>query len=109
MDKTASRSAVSLFGLLVLALAVWSVDSTPWTAGVSVLLGVASVVLTLVQVTTGSIRWTGWVSGFECAFYLYAAGSMIAYMWPTTRSLLMSYSRSAQVSRQPVPGWNCCS
>jgi hypothetical protein len=80
MDKAASRSALSLFGLLVLALAVWSVDSTPWTAWVSVLLGVPSVVLTLVQVTTGSIRWVGWVSGFECAFYLYAAGSMIAYM-----------------------------
>jgi hypothetical protein len=80
IDGLAGRSAISLFGLLVLVLAVWSVDATPWTAWVSVLLGLPSLVFTIIQLVTGSGTWVGWASGFECAFYLYAAGSMIAYM-----------------------------
>lgn len=80
IDGLAGRSAISLFGLVVLVLAVWSVDSTPWTVWVSVVLGTPSVVFTIIQLITASNTWVGWSSGFECAFYLYAAGSMIAYM-----------------------------
>jgi hypothetical protein len=74
------RNAVSLFGLLVLALAVWSVDSTPWTAWISVVLGVPAAAFTIIQVASGSTHWIGWASGFESAFYFYAASAVLAYM-----------------------------
>ena len=39
-ESRTGTSAVSLFGLLVLALAVWSVETTAWTVWVSIVLGV---------------------------------------------------------------------
>jgi ion channel len=79
-ESRAGTGAVSLFGLLVLALAVWSVEKTSWTIWVSIALGVPSVVFTLCQLMSEAEVWRAWGSGFEAAFYFYAAISLIAYM-----------------------------
>jgi hypothetical protein len=79
-ESRTGTSAVSLFGLLVLALAVWSVETTAWTVWVSILLGVPSVIFTVCQVMSAASVWRAWGSGFEAAFYFYAAGSLITYM-----------------------------
>jgi hypothetical protein len=71
---------VSLFGLLVLALAVWSVETTAWTVWVSIVLGIPAVIFTGCQLVSDAPVWHAWGSAFEAAFYFYAAGSLIAYM-----------------------------
>jgi hypothetical protein len=79
-ESRTGTSAVSLFGLLVLALAVWSVETTAWTVWVSIGLGVPSVIFTVCQLLSEAAVWRAWGSGFEAAFYFYAAFSLIAYM-----------------------------
>ena len=79
-ESRTGTSAVSLFGLLVLALAVWSVETTAWTVWVSIVLGVPAAIFTVCQVISEASIWHAWGSGFEAAFYFYAAGSLIAYM-----------------------------
>jgi hypothetical protein len=79
-DSPTGASAVSVFGLLVLALTVWSVETTAWTVWVSIVLGLPSVAFTVFQVISDAAVWRAWGSGFEAAFYFYAAGSLIAYM-----------------------------
>ncbi len=79
-NSRAGTSAISLFGLLVLALAMWSVETTAWTVWISIALGVPSTVFAVLQVASSSATWQGWGSGFESAFYFYAAGSLIVYM-----------------------------
>jgi len=79
-ESRTGSSAVSLFGLLVLALAVWSVETTAWTVWVSIVLGIPAVIFTLCQIASTADAWHAWGSAFEAAFYFYAAGSLIAYM-----------------------------
>jgi hypothetical protein len=79
-ESRTGTGAVSLFGLLVLALAVWSVERTGWTVWVSIVLGVPSVIFTICQLMSEAAVWRAWGSGFESAFYFYAAFSLIAYM-----------------------------
>lgn len=79
-ESRTGTGAVSLFGLLVLALAVWSVERTGWTVWVSIVLGVPSVIFTICQLMSEAAVWRAWGSGFEAAFYFYAAFSLIAYM-----------------------------
>ena len=79
-ESRTGSSAVSLFGLLVLALAVWSVETTAWTVWVSIALGAPSVAFTACQLGSDAAVWRAWGSAFEAAFYFYAAGSLIAYM-----------------------------
>lgn len=89
----AGKSAVSIFGLLVLALAIWSVHATAWTVWVSVVLGTGSLGFTICQLVSDASVWVGVTSGVEAAFYFYAAGSLIAYMladWRITRDELFA-------------------
>jgi hypothetical protein len=79
-NSRAGTSAISMFGLLVLALAVWSVETTAWTVSISIALGVPATVFAVLQVISSASAWQGWGSGFESAFYFYAAGSLIVYM-----------------------------
>jgi len=79
-ESRTGTSAVSLFGLLVLALAVWSVETTAWTVWVSIVLGIPAVIFAFCQVASSAPAWQAWGSGFEAAFYFYAAGSLITYM-----------------------------
>lgn len=79
-ESRTGTSAVSLFGLLVLVLAVWSVETTAWTVWVSIVLGIPAVIFTGCQVASDAPVWHAWGSAFEAAFYFYAAGSLISYM-----------------------------
>jgi hypothetical protein len=79
-DSQAGIGAVSIFGLAVLAVAIWSVETTAWTVWVSIVLGLPSGVFAIAQIVSSDRVWQGWGSGFEAAFYFYAAGSLIAYM-----------------------------
>ena len=79
-DSRSGTAAISIFGLAVLALAVWSVETTAWTVWVSILLGLPSAAFVLAQIVSPNRIWSGWGSAFEATFYFYAAGSLITYM-----------------------------
>lgn len=76
------RAALSLFSLVVLALAVRAVRATPVLTWVSVLLGVPIVVLTILEAidaSNGTIVF--WSSALHAAFYGYAGFALIRYMF----------------------------
>jgi hypothetical protein len=81
-EQTAGRLVLQLFGLGVLVLAVMAVRSTPALTGVSVLLGVPVVVLTVLE-----LQWQDndvialWSAVLHAAFYAYTAYALIRYMF----------------------------
>ncbi|MCW2540064.1 MAG: Ion transport 2 domain protein [Frankiales bacterium] len=79
-DSRAGSAAISVFGLVVLALAIWSVKTTAWTVWVSIVLGVPAAAFAILQMISAANVWVGIGSSFEAGFYFYAAGSLIAYM-----------------------------
>jgi hypothetical protein len=82
MDGPAGRAAVSLFGLLVLVLAVWTVRTTPALTWVSVLLGIPVVILTILEaMEPGSTEILLASSVLHAAFYLYTTSGLIRYMF----------------------------
>lgn len=81
MERSAAgRAAFAIFGIMVLSLAVLVVRTTPFLSWVSVLIAAPATVLLAAQVFSGSEVLFAWSSGFEALLYLYAAGSMTAYM-----------------------------
>ena len=81
MESTyAGRSAFALFGLLVLGLTLVALRVTPSLTWVAVLLALPAALLLLVSVFSGSQDLFVWSAGFEAVVYVYAAGSMLAYM-----------------------------
>jgi hypothetical protein len=74
------RALFSVFGVLVLALVLLAVRSTPALWWVSVLLGAPALVLLLIQAITRDDALLPYSSAFETVLYLYAAGALIAYM-----------------------------
>jgi Ion channel len=74
------RALFGLFGLLVLALALWVVRSGPWLTWLAVTLAVPVVVLSLAMVVSPSAEIAIATAALEAVFYFYAAGSLIAYM-----------------------------
>lgn len=81
MERSAAgRAAFAIFGIMVLSLAVLVVRTTPFLSWVSVLIAAPATVLLTAQVFSGSEVLFAWSSGFEALLYLYAAGSMTAYM-----------------------------
>jgi hypothetical protein len=81
MESTyAGRAAFSLFGLLVLALAVLALRATPFLTWVAVPIALPSAVLLIVTVFNGNERLYVWSAGFEMVVYFYAAVSLLAYM-----------------------------
>jgi len=79
-DSGTGRAAYSIFGLLVLALAVRALRATPATTWVGVLLAVPAAGILLTTIVTGRAGLFAWSSGFEAALYLYAGTSMLFYM-----------------------------
>lgn len=79
-DVPAGHAAFSIFGIMVLALAVIAIRSTPFLSWVSMLIAAPAVALLLVQVSVESPTLFAWSSGFEAVLYFYAATSMLAYM-----------------------------
>jgi hypothetical protein len=81
-EHTAGRVLLQLFGLGVLVLAVMAVRSTPAVTGVSVLLGVPVVVLTVLELTWQENHAVAlWSASLHAAFYGYTAYALIRYMF----------------------------
>src|SRR4051812_2278615 len=76
----AGRALFSLFGIVVMALVVLAVRSSPALTWVSLLLGVPAGILLLIQAISGSDTLLPYSSALEAVLYLYAAGALIAYM-----------------------------
>jgi hypothetical protein len=74
------RALFSLFGIVVLALVVLTVRSSPAVSWVSLLLGVPAAVLLLIQAVTADDALLPYSSALEAVLYFYAAAALIAYM-----------------------------
>lgn len=74
------RALFGAFGLLVLGLALWVVRRSPWLTWLGMLLALPVVVLSVVMAFAPHPELTVWTAALESVFYLYATGSLIAYM-----------------------------
>jgi hypothetical protein len=82
MDGPPGRAALSLFGLVVLVLAVWTLRTTPALTWVSVLLGIPVVILTVLEALDPDNQTVVlWSSLLHAAFYLYTTYGLIRYMF----------------------------
>jgi hypothetical protein len=83
MDESGiGRTLLSLFGLVVLFLAVRAVRATPALTWFAILLGLPVVVLTILEAiapTNGAVVL--WSSGLHAAFYFYTSFALIRYMF----------------------------
>ena len=79
-ESFAGRQLFALFGLLVLALAVFAVRRTPALTWVATLLALPATGLLVVQVFLGDEGLAPWASAFEAVLYAYAAQAMLRYM-----------------------------
>jgi hypothetical protein len=76
------RALFSLFGLVVLALAVVAVRSTPALTWVSLTIGLPVVVLTVLEaVNPGNTTISLWSGVLHALFYFYTTYGLIAYMF----------------------------
>lgn len=76
------RTVVSVFGLVVLGLAVAAVDRTPSTRWVAISLGTPVLAMTAGEAVWGDIGWVALVSAITHAiFYFYTAVSLLRYMF----------------------------
>ncbi len=84
-DNAAGRTLIGVFGVLVLAVAVYAVRATPALTWVAVGLGVPVVVLTVLEAvferTNQIILWSAL---FHAAFYAYLAYGLIRYLFEDT-------------------------
>jgi hypothetical protein len=74
------RSLFSVFGILILALVVLAVRSTPSFTWFAFLLGVPATVLLLIQAVTQDDALLPYSSALEAVLYFYAAYALIRYM-----------------------------
>lgn len=79
-DTALGRSLFSVVGIVVLALAVWSVDHSPAATWVSIVLAVPATALLILYAVTDAAALVPWTEALLAALYLYAAGALIAYM-----------------------------
>ncbi len=75
------RAAFSVFGVLVLALAVLAVRRTPSITWISAALAVPAVVLLAAQIFSTASWLLPWSAAFEALLYFYAGVSLIRYMF----------------------------
>lgn len=75
-----SRALFGAFGLLVLGATLYVVRRGPWLMGLGLILAVPVVVLAILQTIAPDPRRMAMAAGLEAIFYLYATGSLIAYM-----------------------------
>lgn len=80
------RALFSLFGLLVLVLAVLAVQRTPALSWVSLLIGMPVVVLTILEVMeSDNASIALWSNVLLALFYFYTAYALIKYMFADSR------------------------
>lgn len=79
------RAIISAFGAAVLMLVVWAVIRSPAANSIAWVMAVPAFLLTVsAAVFPSNQTLLGWSSLFEGLFYMFAAGSMIAYMMEDT-------------------------
>ena len=83
MEESGPRRALfSIFGLIVLVLAVLAVRRTPALNWVALLIGVPVVVLTIFEtVQSDNTTISLWSNVFHALFYFYTAYGLISYMF----------------------------
>jgi len=74
------RAIFGVFGLVVLAVALWVVRRGPWLTWLGVTLALPVVVLSVISIVTPRPELVTLTAALEAAFYFYAAGSLISYM-----------------------------
>jgi hypothetical protein len=74
------RALFSLFGIVVLGLAVLAVRSSPALTWVSLMLGIPATILLLLIAATGDEAMLPYASALEAILYFYAAYALIRYM-----------------------------
>jgi hypothetical protein len=85
-ESPTGRAMVSLFGLFVLVLAVWTTRTTPALTWVSMLLGLPVAVLTIVEaLNPGQAAVIFWSSALHAGFYFYTTYGLIRYMFADRR------------------------
>jgi Ion channel len=80
MEGTAGRALFSLFGIVVLGLAVLTLRRSAAVTWVAWVLGVPAAVLLLTQAVTESDALLPYSSALEAVLYFYAAGALIFYI-----------------------------
>lgn len=78
------RAILGTFGVLVLALVIWVLKRSATIGWITGALAVPSLALSLLSAFVISSTLTAWASALEAVLYLYAAGSLIAYMMEDT-------------------------
>ena len=85
-ESPTGRAAVSLFSLVVLALALWAVRSTPALTWVSLVIGLPVVVLTVIEALNPENQAIVlWSAMLHAAFYFYTTYALLRYMFSDQR------------------------
>jgi hypothetical protein len=79
-DRSAERALFGVVGLVVLAAALYVVKRGPWLTAFAVALALPIIGLSVWLAFDFDPRRMAVMAGLEAAFYLYATGSLIAYM-----------------------------
>jgi hypothetical protein len=79
-SRDVGRALFSVFGIVILGLAVLAVRNSPGLTWVAVLLGIPATVLLLLQAVSGSDELLPYSSALEAVLYFYAAWALIRYM-----------------------------
>jgi hypothetical protein len=80
-DAPGGRAIFSMFGIIVLGLAVLAVRRTPSLTWVSILFAAPALVLLVAQLISDASWLANWSAAFEAALYFYAAFALIRYMF----------------------------
>ena len=85
-ESPAGRAAISLFSLVVLALALWAVRATPALTQVSIVLGVPAVIGSILEAVMPRDQTILLGSSIvHAAFYFYTTYALIRYMFSDER------------------------
>src|SRR5688500_15857224 len=74
------QALLTAFGLLVLGVALRVVRKTPWLTWLAFVLAIVVVTLSVIAAITPHPALVAATAAMEAAFYIYATGSLIAYM-----------------------------
>jgi hypothetical protein len=80
-DTRPGRAMFSVFGIVVLCLAVLAVRRTPSFTWVSLLVAMPAMALLTAQIFSSASWLTPWSAAFESTLYFYAAIGLIRYMF----------------------------
>jgi hypothetical protein len=83
MDESVpGRAALSFFGLLVLFLAVRTVQASPALSGISIVIGIPAVMITVLEVLDQqNTTYVLWSSVLLAVFYFYTSYALLRYMF----------------------------